>query len=562
MNKIRFVSEVGKKEDPLIYNYYVVDSTGVKRKFEEGDLMVDETGAKAPIFRYSELVLGQRVDGSNMEFVYSFNDTLLADPTIVFMGSSTSISFGLPSNQTIEYKLQQHANAEWGGATIVNIGGGDAQWSEHWLPTAQGGDVIHNIDKALSYNPQFILLFGPTNNAAHTTKEKWLADLQTIVQYARERGAMIFLMSPGPRTPFNSTEQTYLSDSAALQLAAFPYLMYDAFNSPLRTTGGAAVSNPTYYQGDLTHLNDAGTTLLTDTLLIPILERELRPNTAYKNFIIEKSSDGVSGFTVFDTITDQQLISKTYTKEYGFFRAKATLKDNTALPYSNVVSIGLAAPIRLLFDLGGGGAAAPNGGQSGGGLFTPDNTPSNFPFGVDGAGKYWNNGKDGRAGTWFGNPNVAVDTEGNEVAGLLISFDSLTSGDFISPADYGMNYGGATVPVGDYPVSAVGDSYYIYRAYPANPSTPDQRNMTVTIPAGLTASIKFWGSRNNDTEDRILRVKKAEDPTYTQEMNTRMNVDFDEAITITNVTGTQVLNMEVKSPTRLTNIAVIDITLT
>lgn len=323
----------------------IYDQAGNLREIREGDFTIDQTGNRVPILREDTLSLGMRTSAAIMTAIYSYNHTLLNNPKIVIMGSSTAAGYGLPADQTIQYKLQQYAIANWGGATINNIAV-PGQWSTNWKPTAQGGTVGSNIDAALAYQPDFILMMGPTNNAEHMEVD-WLADLQEIIQHAQERGVRMILMSPMPRTPFDLTQQQFLADAAAAQLAALPYLMFDTFNSDVRlkNTGNPAEGNPIYFQPDGFHLNDLGTTYVTDNFIIPFIENQFRANTAYLNFIIEKSPNISTGWAVFDTITDQQVTRKAYPKEVGYYRATATLKDGSTLAYSNVHQVTNESPI-------------------------------------------------------------------------------------------------------------------------------------------------------------------------------------------------------------------------
>lgn len=343
------VNPEGTKDNPLLKDLYIVTPSGGKAKIEEGDFFVNPSGTKDVVIREPQLSLGIRPLNTNMDFIWSYNHTTISNPIIVIMGSSTSISYNLPTEDSIQYKIQQYANANWGGATIHNIGVGGT-WSNQWRPTSEGGTVGMNIDSALAYKPNLILLMGPTNDAQEGTKENWLANLHTIVNRAITNGARIILMSPHPRSPYNSDQQQMLSDSAKLQIADFPYIMYNTFDSDIRlkppATSNLAEGNPIYFQSDTFHLNALGTTYVTDNFIIPTIEREFRANTAYKKFVIEKSTTGPSsGFTTFDEVTDQQVIKKTYMKSLGYYRVTAQLEDNSFLPYSNVVQVTNEAPI-------------------------------------------------------------------------------------------------------------------------------------------------------------------------------------------------------------------------
>lgn len=343
------VNPEGTRDNPLIEDLYIVTPSGGKAKIEEGDFFVNPSGTKDVVIREEALSLGIHPVNTNMDFIWSYNHLTKSNPIIVIMGSSTSISYNLPTEDSIQYKIQQHANANWGGATIHNIGVGGT-WSNQWRPTVDGGTIGMNIDAALIYKPNFVLLMGPTNDGQETTKENWLANLHLIVDKAKRSGAQIIIMSPHPRSAYNSTQQQMLSDSAKLQTTAFPYLMYNSFDSDLRlkppATSNLAECNPTYFQGDLVHLNALGTTYVTDNFIIPTIEREFRANTAYKKFVVEKSTTSAStGFSVFDEVTDQQVIKKTYMKSLGWYRVTAQLEDNSFLPYSNVIQVVNEPPI-------------------------------------------------------------------------------------------------------------------------------------------------------------------------------------------------------------------------
>ena len=344
-----FIKHGTEAVDVLLQELYVKHLTSAIQ-FKEGDLVKVGTSA-IPILREEQLSLGIITNGSNMELVWSFNDTLLNNPVIVIMGSSHSISLNLNFPDRLQDKIQAWFDTNHGGATIHNIGVA-GEYTDHWLPTAQGGLADRNIDMALSFNPDIILLIGPTNDVLFNTTAEATANLQIIRDYARQHGSKIFIHSPLPRGDFNPTQVQGLVDNNTAWEEAFPYelirLMYSSLNN------GSNGINPTYYQGDNIHLNATGTTYQATgypTAVIPTLERELRANTAYINFIVERSDNGSTGWTVFDTITDQQEIRKTYSLQEGYYRVTATLNDNTTLPYSNIVQVvePVAGVTRIMF---------------------------------------------------------------------------------------------------------------------------------------------------------------------------------------------------------------------
>lgn len=342
MGKRLFIKTGGDIIDALLKSMFIKNGV-TNPAFREGDLIKNAVGVSYPILRENTPSLGIRAAGANMTMIYSFNNTLKSNPNVVIMGSSHSISFGLSGAQTLQFKLQAYFNANWGGATITNIGVA-GEYSNHWLPTAQGGLSDRNIDAALSYNPDIIILIGPTNDAVQNTPPQATANLVIIRDYARQHGAYILIHSPLPRGDYNVTDQQDLADENVLWKAAFPYSNIDLFDSDLRdkTSGTPGFPNFTYFQADHIHLNDVGTTYQASgipTSIIPTLERELRANTAYKQFEIEVSANGTTSWALFDTITNQQTIKKTYTKAVGYYRMRERLKDDSYTPYSNIIQV-------------------------------------------------------------------------------------------------------------------------------------------------------------------------------------------------------------------------------
>ncbi len=329
----------GLWKDCQLNNISLHSNTPIWKQLQEGDFFYDGI-AWTPILRERAMFLGIRSAGSSMKIIFNRNDTLKNNPTIVIIGSSHAISMGLSGSQTLQFKIEAYCNANWGGATIINLGVA-GEYTDHWLPTTMGGLPDRNVDAALSYDPDIVLIIGPTNDAQFNTPAQATANLLIITTYLRQHGAFPFVHSPLPRGSYGAADQTDLKDSNILWADAFPYNYFSLFNSVLRdsTAPTDGAPNPFYYQGDQTHLNDAGTTVEVDEVM-PKMEAELKALTAFKNVLVERSTVSPStGFVTFDTITNMNLISKTYTKTSGFFRVSAQLKDNSWMPLSNVIEV-------------------------------------------------------------------------------------------------------------------------------------------------------------------------------------------------------------------------------
>lgn len=164
-------------------------------------------------------------------------------------------------------------------------------------------------------------------------------------------------------------------------------------------------------------------------------------------------------------------------------------------------------------------------------------------------GKYWNNITDGRAGIRLSN---ALDTA-NRTTSLGIEILNRLDGTFGINGN-GMNGGNTIGDVGDYPATATNDNVF------AHNSTTSGAWKIFGLDPALTYSFKFWGTRSTYGV-RTIQIKRSTDADYTQESNSVMNVDYNNAIYFNNITGVTevVFNIRVKPGLTFGNISVIDI---
>lgn len=164
-------------------------------------------------------------------------------------------------------------------------------------------------------------------------------------------------------------------------------------------------------------------------------------------------------------------------------------------------------------------------------------------------GKYWNNMTNGRAGVQLSN---AKDTANNST-GLGIEVIERLDGTF-GLTGFGTNGGNTIGDVGDYPASATNDNIF------AHNTTTTGRWKVFGLNPSLTYNFKFWGTRTT-YGSRTIQIKRSTDASYTQESNSVMNVDYNNAINIDGITGvTEVIfNMRVKPGETFANVSVIDI---
>lgn len=255
----------------------------------------------------------------------------------------------------------------------------------------------------------------------------------------------------------------------------------------------------------------------------------------------------------------------------GAYIFRLTVTDNLGATGTDDVQITAVAAIgqRILIDFGGDGVL--DNGQTDGGVMTPNNSITSATPGQASDGKWWNNIVCAVAGTNNGttlidypgstypitlNRNTIVDIANTAVSGMSFTVNKRPNGTF-SAVDYAINYNGyTTAAISDYPITAVRDNLYFH-------STAAVVDLVFVVPAGKTASIKFWGTRIEGTlSNRFIQIKKSTDGSYTQEYNASNNTDYNTAITFTGLTGTVTFNVQVKAGSTFGHISLFDITLT
>ncbi len=556
MGKKLYIKANGAAVDVLTKDvYYKVG--GIAHLFKEGDF-VKTGGVAAPILRFDTIPFGGRVSGVDMIFQFGISDNLLTDsPKVVCLGSSTMAGTGLSAPDRLEDRLNVWLSANATGATLINYALG-GQTMAAMRPTASGGTVGRNIDTALADNPTIVFIDEPTNWAASYDVATQISYMEEIFNYAFARGVLVIFSGSRPRTPYSGAQDTRLVDLNTA-LAAHPYLKYVScinFNDFLQPSTVADLRSD-YDQGDGIHLNATGVQALADNITA-FWQRVFRAVTAFDQYEIEKSADGSVGWALNQTITDMALNQLTVAAATGYYRARARVKDGSYTDYSEVVYLE-AAPVadqRLLFDIGGDGVQH-NAAVVNTGVMTPDNTIGSGAVGTAGDGKKWNNVVDVRA-TWFTDP---VDIDGNAVSGFSMAVDKLPAGQYFTggagETDYpygdSLNFGGNNSAVGDYPATAVQDNVFFH-------TSAGIVTATINVPAGRVAALKIWGNRAA-ADPRILQIRKAGEATW-QEYDAGNNTNFNTAVTLTGLTGTSQIEMQVKSGSTFGHISVLDVTLT
>lgn len=497
------------------------------------------------------------------------NKTLVNNPRVVGLGSSTLAGYALSYPDRLGDKINTWLTNNTSGPTWINLAVAGYS-STNLMPAARGGTKGSNIDSALNCNPDFIFISLPTNDVANgLTNAAIMTNFRYLDALAVSNGVPVFWETTQPRSTFNATQQTQLKVLADSIRAAWPTRYVEGFSTvvnPSATTD--AEINPAYNAGDGVHLNANGNQFIADSLFAR-WNQYFQPITGVTNYLIEISADG-STWTSFDTVAD--MVKKTYTVTFTttrYFRVRTKYTDGTYSGYSNIVSLAatntpagtsVRNPNRILVDLGGDGVytVLPTGAAMG--------QPTSSP---DASGNYWNN--------WYGSGGPAGFRDGATISRLVTTSDSITTVSLkISGAPDGtyntsattraVNNNGFTAGVGDYPASALVDNMFLH-----NTINPDGVVLGIKgLSKNRIYNFKLWGARlDAATTPRILESRLAsEDWSAAKSVETRYGTgaspDYDRAINYAGISGVDSLDiyLRVGAGSTFASLSLLDITYT
>jgi lysophospholipase L1-like esterase len=122
-------------------------------------------------------------------------------------------------------------------------------------------NTSHNITKALSYNPDIVIIAYPSNDIGNhfLMRREYLSNLRAMYHEVLAAGGVCYIASTQPCTYFTTLEKDTLviaKDSIMKEYGAHAIDFYDPIVGPGRNI------NPIYDHGDGTHPNDAGHRML------------------------------------------------------------------------------------------------------------------------------------------------------------------------------------------------------------------------------------------------------------------------------------------------------------
>ena len=257
--------------------------------------------------------------------------------------------------------------------TVYNIAlGGQTTYSgmpSDFTPPADrpAPDPTTNVTKALSFNPDVVLINFPTNDAAADyTLAETMANLRAIYHAVAGAGKIAFVTTSQPRTSLATVQQKLLKTMRDSVLAQFTSFSLNFYN-PIVAADSLTI-NP-IYNFDGTHVNDAGhqllfqvvknANILSEIIPLPVtllnfsaipsgqtilLRWTVDDPEGLLSFTVERSNDGKTFDNVWQCDTSTRASSPGFSWTDGkplagsnFYRLKYA--DNGKSAYSNILRV-------------------------------------------------------------------------------------------------------------------------------------------------------------------------------------------------------------------------------
>jgi lysophospholipase L1-like esterase len=184
-----------------------------------------------------------------------------SESRIVILGSSSAAGIGpLNSDNTWVNRYRTYVKSLDPSHKVINLAVG-GYTTYHLMPTEfvpnpgrPAPDPAHNITKALSYNPDAIIINLPSNDVANGYSiEEQLSNYTSIIGMATVAGIPVWISTTQPRNFSEATKRTLQKQIADMTLEIFGENTLD-FWTPFATENNTIISM--YDCGDGIHFND------------------------------------------------------------------------------------------------------------------------------------------------------------------------------------------------------------------------------------------------------------------------------------------------------------------
>jgi hypothetical protein len=296
------------------------------------------------VFDPTEIHITAHETGANkirLKIDYPTN-ILSANTRIVAIGSSTLAGSGATEGFKVYQQLEAWAAANITGG-FIEIIAKPGTFSNHFVPDgAQSqSDWQRNVDAALTMDPDILIVSLPSNDPGEgNSNETFLSNLQLIYDKCWAQGVYCFITTTQPRNGYTIELQEQLRAAATLIKERFGPFAIDVFTPTARaySPSGPAMIRPEYDANDTIHLNNAGATVVKNTMIATMQAYFI--NKGYTKFQVYRSTSPDSGYSLLlDNVgANEILIDRTDPGTY-YYRVRAQRANLSYTGYSNVISV-------------------------------------------------------------------------------------------------------------------------------------------------------------------------------------------------------------------------------
>jgi chitodextrinase/lysophospholipase L1-like esterase len=275
---------------------------------------------------------------STIELDWDHTELIPDNTNIVVLGSSTAEGYGIsPFDSTWVGRLDNWLGDNSSNYTLTNLAVGGFT-TYHIRPDGSDNgsnaavDTDHNITKALSLNPDYLIINLPSNNAnLQIPADTTMAHYREIKALADQAGVKTFIVTPQPRDfgP-SSPKRTVLMAELDSVREGFGDYVIDVFDS---LADDSDMIEPSLAYGDGIHLNKDGHAYMFTEIRSKLL-------SYLTHFEIYRSNTSGSGFSLIGTTKDGSQAYTDLNLAPGvtyYYKLKAVNKNGTSV-FSNELS--------------------------------------------------------------------------------------------------------------------------------------------------------------------------------------------------------------------------------
>ena len=246
---------------------------------------------------------------------------------IVVLGSSTAAGVGASSSDSSWVGLlTAWVHSVKPDAEVINLGkGGFTTYDVRANGSSPEPDTTRNINAAIAYDPDIIIVNLPSNNVAENiASDITLSHFHELKSMAEANGIKFFLTTTQPRNFSNDSKRQALQDEALLMIDQFGPLTINIYDELVNVSDLRLKT--VYDAGDGIHLNDSGHSYVFTTVRGQISAYVDMAVTISKSAGVPDNYESLVDLTMADSeYTDTEVVAN----ETTYYRLTKTNPDGS-----------------------------------------------------------------------------------------------------------------------------------------------------------------------------------------------------------------------------------------